>query len=200
MRRRLALFLVAGLALLQASCGGLLPPPPPPPALYRIPLQLLVETPTAPAAIDTTRIALSRSPTRIDYFADAAWTDEAPRLLQGLIAESLERSGRIAAVARDTLELRADALLLSDLRHFEAEYRGSGPPAIHVQIDCRLVEMPERNIIASRSFAAEAPARENETAAVVDAFNEAVHNLLRQMAPWVAQNLATLASRRSPAR
>jgi len=206
MRRRARFLLLAGLALLPAGCGGLLPQPAPPPALYRltpanvapatgapIPLQLLVEAPTAPAAIDTTRIALSRGPTSVDYFADAAWTDRAPRLVQGLIAESLESAGRIEAVARDTLELRADALLLSDLRHFEAEYRGGGPPVVRIQIDCQLVKMPERSIVATRSFAAEAPAGKNETAAIVDAFNDASHEILRQIAPWAAAGLAGMA-------
>ncbi|HXP31727.1 MAG TPA: ABC-type transport auxiliary lipoprotein family protein [Stellaceae bacterium] len=206
MRRRARLLVLAGLALLPVGCGGLLPPPAPPPALYRLSpaniareggaplqLQLLVEAPTAPAAIDTTRIALSRGPTSVDYFADAAWTDRAPRLVHALIAEALESAGRIEAVARDTLELRADALLLSDLRHFEAEYHGGGPPAIRIEIDCRLVKMPERSIIATRSFAAEVAAGTNETAAIVDGFNEASHEILRQIAPWAAASLAGVA-------
>ena len=42
-------------------------------------------------AADTTRVALSRSPTTLGYFANAAWGDRAPVMVQGL---SIERSRR----------------------------------------------------------------------------------------------------------
>ena len=39
--------------------------------LPRVGVQLLVAVPSAPAALDTARIALSRSPESLNYFADA---------------------------------------------------------------------------------------------------------------------------------
>lgn len=140
---RQAARLLAALALLSfvASCGGILPPPPPPPQLYRLTplpagaaagaplaLQLAVDTPTAPAAFDTTRIALARSPTTLDYFANAAWTDRPGPALQMLMVESLENSGRIRVVTEQSPQLRADAVLMTDLSDFEAVYSGDGPP------------------------------------------------------------------------
>jgi cholesterol transport system auxiliary component len=201
--------LVAALALLAlaASCGSILPAPPPPPALYRltplaagtaatgamVPLQLVVDLPTAPAALDTTRIALARSPTTLDYFANAAWTDRPASALQTLIVESLENAGKIRVVARQSAELRADAVLMTDLRDFEAVYGGNGPPEIRVRFDCRLVKWPDRNVIAVRSFTATVPATANETAAIVAGFDDAFHQTMRALAPWAAQTLAPLA-------
>jgi cholesterol transport system auxiliary component len=198
MIRTLRPFLVAGALLLLAGCGSLLPEPGAPPKLYtltpvrdfppaqrQVPWQLLVDTAASPAALDTPRIALSRSTTSIDYFADVAWTDRAPLMVQSVLIESLENSGRILAVGRETLALRADYVLKPELRHFEAEYRGSDPPRPHVQLSVKLVKMPERTIVAQRSFDSAVPAQRNDVPAIVDAFNAALQSTTRQAVDWV---------------
>jgi len=178
-----------------AACG-ILPKPPPPPQLYRLtPLpapqiaarpidaQLVIERPTAPAALDTERIVLSRNPNSIDYFADAAWTDHAPLLVQSLILQSFENSGRIAAVGRESMALRADYILSTELRHFEANY-STGSPVAHVEITAKLVKALDRNIVAQQRFDAAVPAKANQVPAVVEAFNAALHQALRQLVDW----------------
>mgnify|MGYP003345153382 CR=1 FL=1 len=49
--------------------------------------------------------------------------------MQTLIIESLENSGKIVAVGRESVGLRADYILQSDLREFQAELdsRGGAP-------------------------------------------------------------------------
>src|SRR5512138_411961 len=58
--------------------------------LPKVKWQLVVGTPVASADLDTTRIALTRSPGVIEYFAKGAWADNAPVLLQGKLIESFE--------------------------------------------------------------------------------------------------------------
>ena len=206
MRRCIARVMSAALLLLlAASCSSILPKPAPPPALYHLaPLpeapqahagidaQLLVDVPAAPAALDTARIAVSRSAYALDYLADAAWTDRAPLMVQSLIVESLENAGEIRVVARQSPELRADAVLVVDLRRFEAEYQGAGPPEMHVQLDCRLVRMPDRIVLAVKSFDGTARATANDTPAIVAGFNDAFQATMRQLAPWAADSLTTM--------
>src|SRR5471032_640252 len=118
------------------------------PDLPMVMRQLLVERPDTSAELDTARIALSNTPTTLDYFANAAWTDRAPAMVQQLLIESFEESGKISAVSRDIAALRADYLLLSELRRFVAIYGGGkAPPTVLVRILVRLVKMPDRNII-----------------------------------------------------
>jgi cholesterol transport system auxiliary component len=201
MRWRAGGVLALGLAL--ASCGGILPKPPPPPALYRltpapeaastapaIDAQLVVDMPSSPHAIDTDRIALSRGPLRLDYFADAAWTDRAPALVQALMIESLENAGRIGVVARPSGELRPDAVLMSELRRFEADYDGAGNPTIRVRLDCRIVRMPDRAVLGIKRFAGTASAARNDTPAIVAAFDTAFHQAMAGIAAWTADTLA----------
>ena len=69
------------------------------------PIQLLVDVPLAPAGLDSPRIALSRSAVSIDYFADSAWTDSLPLVVQTALIASFENSGAIAAIDPASIEL-----------------------------------------------------------------------------------------------
>ncbi len=204
MTRRTALGLATALLLL-AACGGILPTPPPPPRLYRLtPLtgasaaaptiaaQLVIATPNAPSGLDTERIALARSPISIDFFAGAAWTDRVPLMLQTLIVESLENAGQIRVVARQSPDLRADAILSTDLHHFEAVYGGDGAPETRIALDCRIIRAADRTVIAVKSFAGTARAAENEMPAIVAAFDDAFHAVMHEIALWTAASLGSL--------
>jgi cholesterol transport system auxiliary component len=192
--RRLVL---AALGLAPAGCTSLLPTGGAPPKLYTltpaadfpadglpVSWQLLVDVPASDAAIDSDRIALRRSPTSVDYFADAAWSDRAPAMVQTLLVQSFENSGRITAVARESLGLRADYILRPELRHFEADYAGSGAPTVHVELGVKLVKMPERSIVAAWHCDTMAPAAQNQVPAIVDAFNVALGEALRKIVEW----------------
>ncbi|MDE2230115.1 MAG: membrane integrity-associated transporter subunit PqiC [Alphaproteobacteria bacterium] len=197
------------LALVLAGCSGaLLPAPPPPPDLYRlspaavvpwsgprIAAQVLVGEVSAPGALDTDRIALGPRATHVEYFAKAEWTDRAPALVQGLLLDTLDRSGRFARVAQRTLALRADYLLFGALRHFEADYRAGTPPQIRVAVDLQLLRMPGGDIVAQRRFAATVPASQNSVPAVVDAFDAAAHRALQDVPAWVASVLPRSAAK-----
>jgi len=199
---RRTLILAVGLSL--AGCGGLLPAPPPAPDLYTLSPaaeppagsapspagQLLVGDVAAPAALDTTRIALTRDPTQVEYFAKSGWTDRAPVLVQNLLLDTLEASGRFKAVARRSLTLRADYVVIGELKHFEADYRAGSPPQIRVALELQLVRSSGGEILGQRIFAASAPAAANAVPAIVEAFDAASHQALADAAPWAAGVLA----------
>ncbi|WP_236783675.1 ABC-type transport auxiliary lipoprotein family protein [Azospirillum humicireducens] len=149
--------------------------------------QLLVETPAAAAGIDTPRIALARTPTSLDYFADVSWADRAPNMVQGLIVQTFEDSGRIVSVGRDTVGLRSDYVLKSELRDFQAEYTTPGaamPDRVHVRLSAKLVAMPRRTIEAGESFEASAPVRGRSFTDIVAAFDEALGRVTGDLVSW----------------
>ncbi len=149
--------------------------------------QLLVETPSAAAGIDTPRIALARTPTSLDYFADVSWADRAPNMVQGLIVQTFEDSGRIVSVGRDTVGLRSDYVLKSELRDFQAEYATPGaaiPDRVHVRLSAKLVAMPRRTIEAGETFEASAPVRGRSFTDVIAAFDEALGRVTGELVSW----------------
>ena len=196
-RSRLRLVAALLCAPLAAACTGIIPGRGAPPKLYSlspkstyspdlptVSWQLVVEAPVGAETLNTARIALSRDPLTLDYYGNALWSERAPVLVQTLLVESFENTGKIVAVARKTTDLRADYVLKTDLREFQAEYSGSGPPVAHVQINAKLVKMPERTIIAAFKSERRIAATGTEMIDVVYAFDEALGKVLRSIVEW----------------
>jgi cholesterol transport system auxiliary component len=209
-RRALLRFATLALVPAASACTSLIPGTGAPPQLYvltrkstfppdlpQVSRQLLVDTPVAPAEIDTARVALSRSPTTIDYFANAAWSDRAPAMVQSLLIESFEQTGKIPSVARDTAVLRADYILMPELRRFEARYEnGEAPPTVLVRLLVRLVKMPERTIIGEDIAEGRETATANAMDAIVAAYDEALGSVMKRLITWTLRTMARDSSAR----
>jgi cholesterol transport system auxiliary component len=191
---------VIALALLLPGCGGNLLglPEGPAPDIYTltpkntfdsdlptVKWQLVVDQPTAAGGLDTDRIAVHPDPTEIKYYAGARWTDRAPDMVQTLMLESFENTGKIVAVGKQTIGLRSDFNLVSDLREFQAEYKpGSQIPSVRVQINVKIVKQPRQQIIASNNFERVVEAKSADIKDVVLAFDDALGKVLRRVVEW----------------
>jgi cholesterol transport system auxiliary component len=153
-----------------------------PPDLPKVTWQLVVEMPVADLSLDTSRIPLKRTPLTFEYYADAAWTNNAPAMVQTLLIVSFERTGRISAVGREAIDLRPDYLLKTDLRDFQAIYEdGSLTPYVLVRMNAKVVKMPERRIIASATYDDREPSASGRMVDIVAAFDEALGRVLKQI-------------------
>ena len=151
--------------------------------------QLLIETPIAATALDSVRVALQSDPFEIQYFADIAWSARAPAMVQTLLVESFENSGNIVAVGRETVGLRANYVLKTELREFQAEYGGqeaigSIPPTVRVRMNAKLVRVPQRTIIGSRNFEDLETAVGTTVEAVIPAFDDALGTVMGDIVEW----------------
>ncbi len=188
---------VAALALGLSACTGLMPGSGPAPDLYtlspkssfdtalpEVSWQLVVEVPFASGGLATQSIALRSNALEMRYFAGARWIERAPRLVQTLLVESFENTGRIVAVGR-AADLRSDFNLKSELREFQAEYESeAAPPLIRVRLNAKIVQQPQREIIASENFEATARAAGTNMAGIITAFDEAFGKVLRRVVEW----------------
>jgi cholesterol transport system auxiliary component len=199
----------SAVALALAGCASLLGVGPAP-HLYRVTpkstypanlphpaAQLLVDVPLVPAGLDTSRIALTRSAVSIDYFADSEWTARVPLLVQTALLQSFENSKTITAIDRESVGLRADFILMTEIRHFEAIYDSSNEaPNVRVEIIARLVSPSDRAIVAQASFERRHPASANEIPQIVLAFDEALGGVMEDIIVWTVSNPALSAKRR----
>lgn len=205
MSRRALAIAAAALLPLLAGCGGLLSGPPQR-QLYRVnpsfafsaglphtTAQILVAAPSAPAGIDTARIALSNSPVSLDYFADAEWADRVPFLVQSALVAAFERSA--AARASDSADLRADFVLETGVRDFEAAYEApNAPPLVKVALNARLVRMPARDIVAQTTVRREQRAAANAMPDIVRAFDGALGGAASELVTWTVGTPALAAA------
>lgn len=196
-RRWLLRALAAAPVAAAAACGSLVPGPGPAPDLYRLKSKInfpadmphvdwRLEVPplSAPAALDTTRIALLHNPEQVEYYAHSNWVDRAPLLVQAAIIEAFETSERILSVGRDSADMRPDYVLNTDLRDFQAEYFMGPYPEVHVGIIVKLVSMRSRSVVAVKRFDQGARAPADRVADIVGAFNSAVDQALAEIVPW----------------
>lgn len=198
-RRRKRLTLALAILFGLSACAGLVPGGGPPPNLFtlspkttfsedlpHVRWQLVVEEPSAAGGLATQRIALRTNLLALDYFAGSRWTEGAPRLVQTLLVESFENTGRIVAVGRQSIGLRSDFNLKSELREFQAEYvnGANAAPIVRVRLNAKIIKQPRREIMASANFEATFPARNASMEAIIEAFDEALGKVLKRMVEW----------------
>jgi cholesterol transport system auxiliary component len=191
-------FAVIAAALVLAGCGGgLLGPSEPPPQIYvlqpqfralddspPVAWQLSIAQPDTAQTLQTARISLQRGQT-MDYFADAQWTDSTPHLLQSLLVQAFETSGRIRGVAPESAGARADYVLETETRSFQAQYpTDNGVPSVVVTIVARLVTAGHGDVIGTFEASHEAQAAQNTVPAVVQAFDAATSQSLEDVVAW----------------
>jgi cholesterol transport system auxiliary component len=193
--------MAGAMALGLAGCARLFVAPPPQyifrltpagtfPAMPHLRTQLQVDTPTTSEALDRRRIALTRSQNLLDYFADAEWSDTVSALVQTVLVNSFENSQAITTI-NGSLGLRADFLLSTEIRHFEAQYdAGSGPPNVWVSIGAKLVALPAREIVAQAFFDRRVPAGGNDLPSIVAAFDAALREVATEIVVWAVTNAA----------
>lgn len=186
----------AGASVLVAGCSGTLIGPLPASQLYLLKPQmgavsdapkvtwaLEVATPSAPASLNTDRIALSNASLTMDYYANAAWPEQLPQSLHNLLIEAFEESGKIASVSKDGANVHADFLLQIDVRDFEAQYAvADTAPKILLRMEAKLIR--NRQIVSSLDASQEAQAATNSVPSVVAAFNQALGAALSQIVTW----------------
>jgi cholesterol transport system auxiliary component len=150
-----------------------------PAGLPKVSWQLVVAQPNADADLDTARIALRRNANVTEYFANAAWIDNVPNLLQSKLLEAFEQS-RCVAVGRDVASLVPDYVLQVELRDFQAEYGGAVSGA-HIRLVAKLVRMSDRKIVDTINAEGKAQVNGTDMAQVISAFEQALGPVLVQV-------------------
>jgi cholesterol transport system auxiliary component len=197
------------LALPMAGCSGLLPQPAPPPRLFQLRApgpgilaahlpatntanrRLLIDLPDAAYGLATQRIVLTRGAYGLDYFADAAWQDKAPALIQSLLIESFENTGRLAAVGRGAVPWQPDYVLESNILDFEAAYDDAmDTPRIVLRLAVRLVRSRDRSVMAHLDLTETAQAAHNTVDSVIAAFDAAFGTLAQRLTAWALGAMA----------
>ena len=196
--RRHMVAVIAAATLSLSACGvDKLIGPPEAPQIYVLRLAagdiqgphvswaLAVDRPDAANDLDTDRITISRSANTQDYYANAVWPDKLPSVVQNLLVQSFEKSGRIDQVATYAAGVHTDYILQTDIRTFEAHYaQPDGVPTAVVAIQARLISRDDHSIVARTLVEEQAAATQNSVDAAVDAFDRALGNATTRLVNW----------------
>lgn len=147
---------------------------------------LIVELPTSAGALGTDRILIKPMPFQAQYLPDGRWSEPAPALVQTLLVASFQNLGGFRLVGRSAAGLMPDYTLMTELQEFQAEPSGSGTAEITVRISVMLtlIRESDRRILATRRISVAEPAASDRTSVVVNAFDRALKEVLRETVLW----------------
>lgn len=160
----------------------------------RLAIQIVVDEPFAPAALDSNRIVYQPSPNEIRYFSNARWSDRAPQMLQTLLVDALDRAGMFKAVGRRSAGMRSDFLLRTSIVTFGAEESGGETESVRILINAQLVRRFSDEIVAGRRFEAVAQPTSNRMIDIVNAFDNATAIAIGDLSVWVYDEAAKVNS------
>ena len=144
--------------------------------------QLSIATTAANAALDSNRIAVRPSANELQTYRGAAWSDDAPNLLETAVAAAFEDSGKIAGVTRYGGSSRGDVGLVMEVRSFESVYTGATPEAV-IEVQARLIDIGG-DAVVSRRFRHAVPVAGVDVPQVVDAFGTAMSAISKEIVGW----------------
>ena len=148
--------------------------------------QLTIEEPVASGGLDNNRIALRPHSTKLKFFAGARWTERAPKMIQTLLIESFENTNKIVAVGRQSIGLRSDFTIKTELREFQAEHDTESKTfTVRVRINAKLVQQPKRVIVGSQSFEHTVEIKDDSGMdSIVLAFDQATGRVIKKLVGW----------------
>jgi len=158
---------------------------------------LLVPRPIAAQALDSERINVRPAPGQVQVYKGAAWSDNAPDLVQARLLRAFEDSGKIVSVSRPGGGMRGQYQLATELRAFESVYAQPGRPEAVIEVRARLLRA-DGAVVAARGFRQVQPAADEDIDAVVAAFSYALERCIDDVAAWTL--VTGNADRAAPAR
>jgi cholesterol transport system auxiliary component len=148
---------------------------------------LIVAEPRAISPLNSTRIAVMPTAGEIQTFKGVRWRDASPVLLQQLLIQAFQDSARLSGIGPPTSILHADFALQTDLRDFQAEYRGEKIPTVVIRLNGQLVDNFTGLALASQLFTIEQPCEGTAIPQVFAAFQVALDRLLPQVVAWTTE-------------
>jgi cholesterol transport system auxiliary component len=193
---------VLGALSLAACVGSLLESDAPPDRVYTIqpaaaaddaasPLdvRIAVGRPRVAPGLGSDRIAVLQDGRSLTFYQGARWGDTAPEVVQSFLVESLRKSGEFVIVTSADAPISATHLLDLELRDFQAEYADGGRPSAKVAVVVTLIDLADRRAMLAFESAAEADARVERLAAVVDAIEAATNQVAHEISARVADSI-----------
>ena len=205
LKRLLPSVALAALTVLTAACTSFLALGPAPSRMQLIPAmpgqitnkplnkQIIVSTPVAGSDIDSDSIALVFNNREVHYLSGVRWSSPVPDIIQRSLIDALAATNALRGVADERAGIMADARLLCDIRQFSLHYDvPEGIPTAVAAAHFRLINLFNGSIMGMRSVSVTVPAGGRDDRALAAACEAALSRFLAEVAPWVAQTLASV--------
>jgi cholesterol transport system auxiliary component len=152
------------------------------------PVSVRVIHPVTAPGLDSPRIMLVQADHRMNFYAGSRWPSALPDMVGALTVETLRGSGDWASVEDAASPFPSDYLLQITVRRFNADYGSGGTaPMVYVTFDCSIGRREGRELVATFTAAASAPAASNRLSEVIAAFEQAAGAALSSLSQQAIQ-------------
>lgn len=140
----------------------------------------------AAAGFDSQRIIYVRESHKLEYFSHSEWVEAPTRMLGPLLVASIDRTGAFRAVVQTPASASGELRLDTEIVRLQQEFQTS-PSAVHFTLRAYLVDEKTRRVVVWREFDGTVPTTSDDPKAGVMAANQVVHNVLNDLAQFLAQ-------------
>lgn len=145
---------------------------------------LLVTVPRAESGYETSKMAyVKTNPYEIHYFSQNRWVASPANLMLPLFVDTLQKTGAYHAVVSPPFSGLTDLRLDTDLILFQQDF-SKNPSQVTITLRAQLVDSESQTVISMKTFTVTKATMTNDPAGGVKAANQAMADLLRQVAAF----------------
>jgi cholesterol transport system auxiliary component len=191
---RAAALLALALASLGAGCAGSkveaiyeLSALPSPAVASGTTKQILVPEPRALDSLASPKIAVKPTALTIAYYPKVQLQDSAPKVLQRVLLDTFQNTGKVKAAGLPGQSLLIDYQIVTDIRAFQVETYGADQA--HIEVAAKLLNDANGNVVADRVFTAVVPISGDSAEAAAAGLNAAVQQLALDVVSWTLSSI-----------
>lgn len=194
------LALTTGIFLALSGCSLLSPVPAEspnkyvlntlPPTQFKKPrrqITLFVAQPATKSFYNTSLIAYSTQPYKIEYFAKSTWITDPADMLQPLIIQSLQNTHYYHAVISPSISGGYDYILNTQIEELLQDYTHCGT-ILRLIVRAEIINGLNNKVVATKQFVVTQPILQKTPYGGVFAANRATAEMLRQLTQFCLKN------------
>lgn len=144
--------------------------------------QLLVPEPRALEALDTSKIAVKPTELSLSYYPAVAYQDTAPKVLQWVLLDTFQNTGRVNAVGLPGESLLINYQVVTEIRAFQIETFGGDRARVEVTV--KLLNDANGRVVGNRVFSRVVPIAGDTPERAAAGMNEAVRLVALDIVEW----------------
>ncbi|WMS41208.1 ABC-type transport auxiliary lipoprotein family protein [Acuticoccus sp. MNP-M23] len=149
--------------------------------------QLLVPEPRALESLSSSRIPVKPTASTLSYYPAVALEDSAPKVIQRVLLDTFQNTGRVKAVGLPGQSLLINYQVVTEVRAFQAET--FGVDVARVELTAKILNDSNGRVVADRIFVTVVPMSGDSAGSAADGLNRASQALAADVVAWT---LATI--------
>lgn len=144
--------------------------------------QILVPEPRALQSLASEKIAVKPTAMTISYYPQVSYQDAAPKVLQRVLLDTFQNTGRVRAVGLPGQSLLINYQVVTEIRAFQVETYGGNRARVEVAV--KLLDDSDGRVLRTRTFDTVVPISGDDVETAAEGMNEATRRAALDIVAW----------------